>query len=341
MLKLICKIEIIGKETQKVVTFEYVNSIEVKTSIKNLTDTATVKVPRKISWKGKPITDFISVGDKITISAGYEEFGIQTLFKGYLKSIKNVFPIILECENEMYNLKRITVKPENIAKFDLKKFVEKYVNGVKMNVPENLTFGSLNIQTEMTMAQALDAIIQKYPYLKGCYFKDGEFYAVFRTVPSAGKKPIVFSPEKNMISDNLTYTLEEDIKIGVKAVAILSDNSKLEAYAPAVAFTTNSKGKKNIKKGYGQRQFFAPQCKTQKELEYFAKKTDEEWITDKMSGTFTAFGVPHVEKGDIVELRDSLRPERNKKHFVAEGITYNFGTNGFRQVITLGDFIKH
>jgi hypothetical protein len=341
MLKLICKIEITGKDTKKNVSFDYVNSVEVKTSIKNLTDTATIKVPRKISWQGKPLTDFVNVGDTITVAVGYEEFGIQTVFSGYIKNIQNAFPIVLECENEMFNLKKIMIKPENFTKFDLQTFFEKYVKGVKCILPENLTFGSLNIQTEMTMAQALEEIIKKYPYIKGCYFKNGDFYAVFRTTAQAGKKPIVFDPARNIISDNLTYTREQDIKIGIKAVSVLKDNSKLESYAPDVAFTTDKNGKKQVKQGYEQRQFFAPECKTQKELDDFAKKTATEWITDKMSGTFTAFGVPKIEKGDTVELKDELRPERHKKRFVAETVNYNFGTSGFRQLITLGDYIKN
>ena len=57
MLNLQCKIEIRSKSTQKTVTFDYANSIEVKTSRENLTDTATVKVPRKMQWKGKSLLD--------------------------------------------------------------------------------------------------------------------------------------------------------------------------------------------------------------------------------------------------------------------------------------------
>lgn len=43
MLTLQCEIKIKSKSTNKIVLVDYVNSIEVKTSHKNLTDTAVVK----------------------------------------------------------------------------------------------------------------------------------------------------------------------------------------------------------------------------------------------------------------------------------------------------------
>ncbi len=67
MLNLQCKVEIRSKSTNKLVTFDYANSIEVKTSCKNLTDTATVKVPRKMQWQGKSLLDYIRRNDEITI----------------------------------------------------------------------------------------------------------------------------------------------------------------------------------------------------------------------------------------------------------------------------------
>jgi hypothetical protein len=54
MLKLICNIEIQGKDNQKI-RFDYVHQIEVKTSRKNLTDTAVIKVPRKIRRDDSPM----------------------------------------------------------------------------------------------------------------------------------------------------------------------------------------------------------------------------------------------------------------------------------------------
>jgi hypothetical protein len=343
MLNLKCNIGIRGKDSKNI-TFDYLNGCEIKTSCKNLTDTAVLRIPRKIQWKGLPLTNFINIDDEITIALGYAETGLETLFKGYISHIENGTPLVISAENMMRAWKKITVPAQKIAKFDVKAFLQKYAPGVKITVADGLKFGSLDIQTEMSLTGALDAIMQKYPYLTA-YFMGDEFRAHLSTERWQGTlKPVVFSPDRNMISDSLKYERSEDIKTGVKAVSILRDNTQLEAFAPAAAFDskTTEKGKttKTIKKGWNQRQFFAPQIDNQGDLQDFAQKMAKEWNSDKMSGSFTAFGVPLVHKGELVQLKDKDRPERNDKKFVVDSVDYTFGTGGYRRNITLGVEIK-
>ena len=123
MLTLKCQIEIRSKSTKKTVRFDYANSIEVKTSCNSLTDTAVLKLPRKMSWRGKPLTDYVRRNDGITIRAGYAEHGLETLFQGYVKDVENGRPVEITCENEMRRLKGITVEPEIIPNFDIRAFM--------------------------------------------------------------------------------------------------------------------------------------------------------------------------------------------------------------------------
>ena len=335
MLKLISAIKIVSKES-KTLTFDYANEIEIKTSCRNLTDTATVKVAKKMTWKGKPLTDFIKRDDAITISVGYEQYGIETLFKGYISNIENNAPLTLTAENGMRLLKRISVPAEHIAKFDFKSYMQKYGQGVTVDIADNLSFGSMDISEEMTLAQALDKILETYPYVTG-YFQDGVFRARLSTERwSRELRATVFDPRRNMVSDTLKYTLSEDVKIGLKAVSIRRDNTRLEAYSPSAAFSN-----KTIKSGWEQRQEFCPQCTTQSEVQAYADKRAAEWTTDKMEGTIVAFGVPKVRKGDLIELRDAERKERDGKRFLADAVDYRFGTGGFRQTITLGMRIEN
>jgi hypothetical protein len=319
----------LGKDNKKI-SFDYANQVEIKTSRKNLTDTATVKTPKKMCWKGKPLTDYIVRGDEIIMECGYEGKGLARLFKGYLTDVENSYPLALKCENEMCRFKTIMVPAEKIEKFDLKAYIEKY-GGVKANVAEGLSFGSMDITEEMSLAQALDKIMETYPYALG-YFDDGEFYGILNTESwSKENRVMVFDPSRNMISDNLKYVIADEVRIGVKAASILKDNSKLEAYSPTAAFAD-----KKIKSGWEQRQFYCPECVTQSELQAYADKMAAEFVTDSMSGSFTAFGTPLVRKGDVVELRDADRKERDRKRFVADAVDYSFGTSGFRQTVTLG-----
>lgn len=333
MLNLICHIEIQDKDTQKSVSFDYVNKIEVKTSTRNLTDTATIIIPRKVAWKEKPITDFIKRNDRINIQAGYAEYGIQTLFQGVITEAKNSIPLEITCANEMQLFKTITVPAEVIAKFDFKQYVEKY-GKIQVEQPAGLSFGSMTIAETMTLAEAIDRIQQVFPYLK-CWFQDGKMYVITAVKEKAVLKPVMLETGRNIINDSLQYTRSEDIKIGIKAVSILNNNSKLEAYAPAKAFKPAKSGK-TIASGYNQRQFYAPGCKTQAELQAFADKTAATFSEDKLTGDITLFGVPFVRKSDNIIIRDSERKEIDGKRYSVEAVDYTFGTGGFRQKITLG-----
>jgi hypothetical protein len=337
-----CTIKILGKGNKKI-SFDYANQLEVKTSRKNLTDTATVKVAKKMYWKGKPLTDFVGRGDEIEIECGYlspsqgrgaDSQGLQRVFKGYLTEIENSYPLVLKCENEMWRFKKIMVPAEKFETFDLKAYIEKY-GGVKVHIAEGLSFGSMDITEEMSLSQALDKIMETYPYALG-YFQDGEFYGILNTESwSKAGKVTVFDPARNMVGDSLKYVLADDVRIGVKAVSILKDNSKLEAYAPSGAFEEG-----RIKSDWEQRQFFCPECRTQPELQAYADRMAGEFVTDSMSGSITVFGTPHVRKGDVVELRDADRRERDRKRFVADAVDYSFGTSGYRQTVTLGAGVK-
>ncbi|MDR0560097.1 MAG: hypothetical protein LBG92_07990, partial [Prevotellaceae bacterium] len=338
MLKMICNIKIKGKDN-KIIRFDYCNSIEVRTSCKNLTDTATVKVPKKMFWREKPLTDFIGRGNEIEIEAGYEEYGLQTLFRGWITGVENSYPLIINCENEMWKFKTVTVPAEIIKKFNLKDYLQKY-GGVQVDVAENLSFGSMDIKEEMSLAQAVDLIMQSYPYVVG-YFQDGIFKAFLSSDRWAkGLKPVTLSPERNMVANSLKYTLADDIKICLKAVSIKRDNTQIVAFAPANAYNvkTDKKGKTTHtqKDGWEQRQEFCPQLTTQREVQDYADKRAAEWITDKMEGSVTLFGVPFIRKGDLVKLQDRDRTERDGKKFIVDAVDYSFGTDGYRQTVTLG-----
>jgi hypothetical protein len=51
-------------------------------------------------------------------------------------------------------------------------------------------------------------------------------------------------------------------------------------------------------------------------------------------GTFTTFGAPRIEHGDVIDLRSDAYPERDGRYLV-RAVTTTFGVGGFRQEVTL------
>jgi len=321
MLVLDCLIEISGKNTIK---FTYANSIVVKTSIRNLTDTATIVLPRKMDMKGRVLNEFIERGNKISIQVGYKDIDSQSIFTGYITGVSSETPIKIEAENEMWMLKQTKVSPKRYDKFKLSEFLNEYCPDITLVMPESIEFGEVIIKEETTVAKVLDYLKQNYPF--NAFFDGEKMVAVLLISQLQNTKEVKFKKGLNIISDTLKYTLADDVKIQIVAKSILPDNTKLES-----------------KKGDSDgevRTFYNPGCKTQKELDEYAQNMLNTYKVNKMSGNFIAFGIPFVKKGDRILLYDDDNKERNNKKFIADAVEYNFGMGGYRQTVTLGDEIK-
>jgi hypothetical protein len=334
MFRLKSKIEI--KTESGKATFYNVADLSVTTSMGTFTDTCKLTLPRIYSKHNRDEKDLVKIfkrGDEITIQLGYDET-LETVFKGYLKSVSTGRPVVIECENEAWKLKQITLKPQYYAKLNIKKFVEEHKKIIEEQMPGFTTeiidvdLGEVRINGDTSLAKVFDYFMANYPFR--FFFRDGIFYGV---LPSSMmlKNDVIkthkFKFGQNIISDSLTYTLADDVKIQIVAKAILKNNKKIE-------YKTPEEGE--------IRTFLVPGATTEADLKTYAEDTLKTYKVNKMSGDFTAFGLPFVKKGDIVHLFDIdndnkvRNEERNDKKFLVEGVTYTFGKGGYRQKIILG-----
>ena len=143
------------------------------------------------------------------------------------------------------------------------------------------------------------------------------------------------------------------------AEELKDNNTEQEQKKPAYKKLTAdypAKIAENNKNGYEQRVYFHPESIDEAKAEQNIEKGEpvkEEYVvtklreyaqgryelfaTDRVNGSFTAFGEPFVLKGDSVKFDyGDFRPELNDKEFIVDGVEYNFGSNGYRQTITLG-----
>ncbi|MDR1199060.1 MAG: hypothetical protein LBK94_08650 [Prevotellaceae bacterium] len=327
MLVLKCKILITGKDNKKI-TFDYVSSVEVITSVENLTDTAKITVPRKLKWKEKPLTGFINRGDAINVELGYDGHKMETVFTGYIRNFTSRTAITLECENEMWKLKQIAVVPKVYKNFDIKAFMKEYAPHLEL-ISVNKTkynFGEVKIEKGVNVARVLEQLKQNNPFYT--FFRGKKLYAVIgqtNLVAEDEVKMLNFIAHKNIInSEQLKLTLAEDVNVRVKAISILANNKRLTAEVP--------QGKKDG----DLRTFHASRYKTEADLKKYAEQKLAELKTDTVEGSFTAFGIPHVRKGDRVKITDTVNADISGKAFAVKAVKYSFDSNGYRQTITPG-----
>lgn len=323
MMRLSCNIIIKNPTTKQLVRFDYVTEVEVTTSIRNFTDTAKIIVPRKLSYKGQKITDFIKRNHEVTIDLGYDD-GNQEVFKGYVKDVSTGTPIVIECENEAWKLKQIKLPAKHYPKLNIQDFVKEHMSAYQCFVP-SVELGEVRINTDVTLAQVFEYFMHNYPV--NFYFRDGKFYGITPTAMLASDndiKTVKFRIGYNTISDNLTYVLKEDIKLQIVAKAIKNNNTKLEWKEPQDATDAEI------------RTFLVSGATSESDLKKFALDMINKFKVDKMTGDFMAFGLSYVRKGDVTHLLDDDHAEQNDKKFWNEAVNYTFGQGGYRQKITLG-----
>ena len=325
MFILNCFIEIKNPETKTNVRFNYINEIEVVTSTLNFTDTAKIIVPRKLKYKGKDITEYVKRNNSVTICTGYgTSFDFETIFKGYVKSVSTGTPIVIECENESWKLKQIKLPAKHYAKLSITDFVKEWMPNYTCHMAE-VNLGETRIAKDTPLSKVFDYFMQNFPIR--FYFKNDVFYGVLPgavAVQNNDVKTVRYKFGYNTISDNLNYTMADDVKLVIVAKCITRENKKLEYKT-----STDTEGAE-------VRTFLVPGADSVKDLKAYANNMIKTFKIDKMSGDFLAFGEPYTRKGDLVHLFDEDNKERDNKKFIADSVVYTFGQGGYRQKITLG-----
>jgi len=119
MLILNSKTTIITQDNKNIV-FSFINSVEITSSSNNLTSTALITIPRKLTFEGKNIVaglnTLIRRGDYVEIELGYFP-NLRRVFIGYITEIDINSPMKIRCEDEMYLLKnKMVIFPTNLNK---------------------------------------------------------------------------------------------------------------------------------------------------------------------------------------------------------------------------------
>ena len=303
--------------------FPSVNGIEVLHSMKNLTATAVISLPRNIWYNGKKIEELIVQGDRVTAEAGYNDIN-HTLFTGYVRKMSYKTPLQIMCENEMYALKSIMVNAEHFPNLSLQSFLKSYLPGNIKTNDLDINLGQFRIRESVSLSKILNYISEEYAI--NFFFKGDTLYKVLPSTDMVGNNEASLHniDASRVKSDDIEYRDNEDINIIIKVKTILPDNTKLEVQEP-----------KELKQGETHT-FIALDKKTEKELREYAKDLLVKFKPGNLKGTITLFGEPFVEPGDFVKISNSLNTPVNGKICQVSEVKYLFSNTGLSQTLTIG-----
>ncbi len=150
-----------------------------------------------------------------------------------------------------------------------------------------------------------------------------------------------FNFQKNIISDELHYSLMKDVKVGAICYSVTdTTGGKTNKMGGAQATTGRYQSTVGVQgsdnpDSYEYYSFYFKGIKdtsalTQKGNTYLAR-----YQYDGYRGSFITFGLPFIQHGNIIYITDNLYPERNG-HYMVKAVHYTFADDGgLRQEIDL------
>lgn len=320
MLKLCSEITIEGDKTW---LFNAVADCNIVEDVSTLTDTCEIQLPKKIKWQeavaknGKPP---IKRGDKITIKLGYDG-DLQTRFTGFIRSVDAKVPITIKCEDGMFVLKSHKVKPKAFKNASLHEIVSYLLEGTSIQfqlMDKDIKVGNWRL-TKTHASEELQELKEKM--MLSSYFRriNGEsILYIGLAYPLDNRKKVKFMHGKNIIDENFEYRDKEDIRVRCEAQSFNAKNKK-------VTYEYGDKDGDLIK--------IRIDGLTENELKKYAIEAVERYKQSGFKGSFETFGQPEVSKCDMVEIHAS---DGNSGVYLVKKLEIEFGTNGYRQKIELG-----
>lgn len=302
-----------------------VHEVEIEDDFRKLETTCKVKVPTtaRLVRAG----DFLSevetvkqfdVGDEIEVKLGYDG-ELVTEFHGYVKKVHPTTPLLLECEDATWLLKRKNLQ-KSFGASTLKTILEYILLGTGITLagePPTINFKKFYFKN-VSAAKALMKLKDEYGLT--IYFK--EWKSLFVGISSDSDDVLVkYRFGVNVIDHDLTWESEQDVRLKIKAVNIKPDNTQVEA---------------TVGDEDGElRTLFFYDLESEAELKTRAKEEMRKYRFSGYKGSFTAFLRPVCRVGNVVQIQDPDFPERDGKYLVEKTVV-TYGEGGGRRKITPG-----
>lgn len=331
-----------SKAVDEDLTFNFCNSIETDESYENLTDTAKIILPYKLSMKGLDIftgsNPVFKRGDRVSISTGYYP-NLVNIFNGYIRHVGTNTPIEIDCEDEMYLLKQYTVtypsktssiylgkngrhlkRPKTISEnITLQQLMDNIIaDDIDFKVIDDIALGQFRV-SNATPAMVLDKLKSEYGLFS--YFKNGILQVGFANNASETNEATLEMEKQVINSEELEYQIEDEIKIKCKAVSIMPDNTKIEIEVGDEDGEQKTLHKYNL---------------NETDLRTVAQKWINEFKYTGFKGDLETLGEPYFKHGDRVKIVSKKLPERNGTYLIKRVKRKLTPSGGVRQIFTLG-----
>jgi hypothetical protein len=311
--------------------FNRCSSIKIDESIEVLTNTAQIVLPREfrnatdpvgkfVNISGKSILDFMKRGDSIKIEFGYDG-DLQTEFQGYISRIGAETPLVLECEDEMFQLK----KAPKVTKF-IK--TGKLIDILKAVVPSKYT---IECNADYTIGKWLIDSATPYNVLEElrekagirAYFKNPTTLCVGMAIDFKPETIHVYNFSENVRRDS-SLKFMESIKPYYLTVESKQANGTV---------LTLSKGEK----GGNETNVQLWPNMTKTELQKWLDARFEVAVLDGFDGSLNGWCYPRTKAGESVQIYRPYYKDRHQdgRYFISSVTKTVTGSEGIKRENTI------
>lgn len=312
------------------VVFPFVADVEIRSDWREMTDTAIIKIAKKIRVKGtdlvtRNLIEVIKTGDAVKIELGYNG-KLKTEFVGYVaRSPMPTMPLEIHCEDEMWKLKRLPVKTKTLVNSKVSDLL-KYIAPDYANDALDSELGRNYLIENGTAAAALKKLEEVFG-LKS-FFRMVNGIPVLCVGRPYGSKdllkvqPVKYHFQKNVKSNTLEYRTADDLRIKVKAICKVHNGKDLKVEVGDADGDIRTQHYVNVSLAT---------------LTENAKADLAKFKADGYRGDITSFGLPSIRSGMQAALIDEQYEKRTADiRYHIDAVTKKFGENGFENTITLG-----
>lgn len=303
------EIRLRGKEPFVIRRF---SECKIESSWKSLTDTAEIVLPRKVQdFDEFKISDWFKEGDPVEIWLGYDG-KLYLEFIGYIKKIAIGIPLVISCEDEMYNLKRTSVSV-SMKSATLKQLLRQIAPTYEV-VCDDVQLGAVRF-SKMAASEIMEELQKQGIY---CWFEGKEIHAF-------GTSKSKVDPVDILIEQTASESLKQrEIEKTLVIMSLIRKKGK----KLRVEAGDKHAGKRITREISGINM-------SEAEMKREAQRLYEMSQRPGLDGDITLFGVPRVQHGMKVNLKSILYPDKNGTYYI-DAVTKTFAKEGYRQVCKLG-----
>lgn len=296
------------------VSFRKVSEVEIKSSVHDVCQSATVKLPLHIpEFETTALKDLVRRGDPVRILLGYDGDLVEE-FSGFVTRVGADVPAVIECRDAIW---KVLQQPFNkgYSQTSVPVLLRDLVGDSFKLQALDATIGPTR-WVKTTVAKVLKVLADDYgllTYLKGDTVFCGVLY-------DAEARTVTYDETRNVKSSDLKYRIADEVKLKVTAESVKGNGEKISVEVG------DPDGEQRTLSYYG--------IGSEAELKKLAEMDMQKFRYDGYEGGFKGFGIPFIQYGDKAHLASADHPERDGE-YLAEAITVTFAPSGFQRDIKL------